>query len=274
MSNPVSNFNIIPHPVIHGVILPYLAGEDELRSLARVCRTWHETLCEFFQDPYIQAVDAVERNVRGVRISYASIIQNYPHPPSFEQRYTIASIGARRNPELLKDLPDDDTYRKVVIEVVHREGNALRYVSHGLRGDEEVVSEAVRQNPHALLHASSRLQNDEEIVSIAVRQDGLVLSHAHPNLRKNKKIVSEAVQQNGLALPLAHYSLRNDEEIVLLAICQNGEALQHADERLQCNEAFIVKAMEQILRTDRTFRVTHPEDGKRVLHVPMKTKHS
>ena len=89
------------------------------------------------------------------------------------------------------------------------------------------VMELVKKNGRALRNAAEELRADKEVVLAAVRQNGRALQYASEELKDDREVVLEAVKQNWIALGYAAKELRNDDEIMLAAVKQDGTAVQY-----------------------------------------------
>ena len=149
------------------------------------------------------------------------------------------------NCDLLQKYDNLRNDKKIILEVVKLNGQALYYVSEELKNDKEIVLEAVKQNEKTFIHASKKLKNDREIVLEAVKRNGYMLSHASDQLKNNKEIVMEAIKQNGCALNDASQELKNNKEIVIKAIQQNGHAICCASDKLKNDKEIVLEAVKQ-----------------------------
>ena len=89
------------------------------------------------------------------------------------------------------------------------------------------VMELVKKNGRALRNAAEELRADKEVVLAAVRQNGRALQYASEELKADQELVLEAVKQNWIALGYAAKEMRNDDEIMFAAVKQDGSAVQY-----------------------------------------------
>ena len=176
--------------------------------------------------------------------------------------YEIREI-LKKNGHLLKDYPEVQNNRQIVLYAVASFGNALEYASEELRNDKEVVMTAVNQNGLALRYASPTMRAnidvlriairnprsleyaidpDSQIVLTIVRRDGLSLAYV-PGIR-DKDILLTAVTQNGLALHYVDKDIQ-DKEIVMAAVRQNSMALEYASDMLRDDKEVVMEAVRQ-----------------------------
>lgn len=137
-----------------------------------------------------------------------------------------------------KELKSD---REYMLEAVKKDGLALQYVSEELKEDKEIALEAVKQNGIALRFVSEELKKDKEVVLEAVKQEGYAINFVSEELKKDKEVVLETVRQEGYALKYVPEELRKDKEVVLEAIKQNAYAINFASEELKNDKEFMSK---------------------------------
>ena len=89
---------------------------------------------------------------------------------------------------------------KSVIEEIELSGYEKELVR---KGGKKVLLEAVKYDAEALKFASKRLQGNKKIVLEAVKQNGSVLQYASKKLQGDKEVVIEAVKNYGEALKYA-----------------------------------------------------------------------
>ena len=165
-----------------------------------------------------------------------------------------------------KNLIED---KSLAMDIVNKNGLALKYVSKKLRNDREVVLTATIKDGSAMIYASKELRNDREfiyevinknafaliglgeyrfdheIVTMALNKNGHALRYVPEELRNNREIVLTAVNRDGCSLEHASKELRNDREIVLAAIKQNGYSLKYASKELQNDREIVLEAVKQ-----------------------------
>lgn len=175
--------------------------------------------------------------------------------------YTKREI-LKRNGHLLKDYPELQNNRQIVLYAVANFGEALEYASAVLRGDKETVMTAVTENSMALRFASPAMREDSDVLRIALRnprplqyairpskkfilphlrRDGLSLAYVTD---RDKEMIMTAISQNGMAL---HYvdKANQDKEMVMAAVSQNGMALEHAAAIMKATEEVVMAAVSQ-----------------------------
>jgi len=112
----------------------------------------------------------------------------------------------------------------------------LDNASNRLKSDKILVLEIVNKNGLALRYASEELQNDEEIVSVAVKKNPLSLRYVHPRLKNNKQLVMQAVKDNPEVFEYRGTQLIDDEDIALLAIKGSYYNIEFLGEKLKTNK--------------------------------------
>lgn len=167
----------------------------------------------------------------------------------------------KRNGHLLKDYPEVQNNKKIVLYAVSSFGYALEYASPALRNDKEVVMTAVNENGLALQYASPEMRADFDVLRIAirhpralqyairpdrqivltvVRKDGLSLAYV-PGIT-DKDILLTAVTQNALAL---QYVDKPDKDIVMTAVNKNGMTLEYASDAFRDDKEVVIAAVRQ-----------------------------
>lgn len=165
----------------------------------------------------------------------------------------------RQNGNALRDYPDLQHNKQVVMMAVRNYGGALEFAP-SLRGDKEIVMNAVDNYPEALQFASPELRADRDVLRIALqnyralpyaihpekelvlphlRRDGMTLAYVPV---KDKEMIMTAVSQNGLAL---QYVDKQDEDMVMAAVNQNGMALQYASAIMKATEEVVMAAVRK-----------------------------
>lgn len=76
----------------------------------------------------------------------------------------------------------------------------FKLVDEGLRGDKDFMLEVLKRNGRALKYASDKLKCDRDVVMEAVKQNGMALKYANMRYASDKEIVLAAVRRNGCAL--------------------------------------------------------------------------
>ena len=76
--------------------------------------------------------------------------------------------AVKKNGEALKNFPEFQNDRDIVLEAVRENAWALQYASEALRGDREIVLAAVRQIEGTLEFASYELRADPEFILLVV----------------------------------------------------------------------------------------------------------
>jgi Domain of unknown function (DUF4116) len=153
-------------------------------------------------------------------------------------------------------------FKKEVLSAVSRDGNRLRDFPE-LQNDKEVVMAAVSQDGHALGYASLALRKDKEVVLAAIRNDPDAFWDADPSLRSSndKDFILQVVSINGLAL-LDVSDLKEDHDVLVAAIIQNGEMLQFAPEEMKTRELVLAAvtsnglALEYVTHLDQEIVLT------------------
>lgn len=134
--------------------------------------------------------------------------------------------------------------RRLMLELVRKDGLLLHFALGDLNTDRELVLEAVRQNGSALNFAAPALQDDTGVVLEALKCDGMAYQYASRRLRDDNKVILTALSQNGRALSMLSRTLRRNADYVHIAVAKDGTALKFADSSL-LNKRHIVKtAME------------------------------
>lgn len=136
----------------------------------------------------------------------------------------------KRNGHLLKDYPEVQNNRQIVLYAVANFGYALEYAPPTLRNDKEVVMTAVNQNGLALQYASPAMRSDIDVLRIAIRHPRALQYAVHPD----RQIVLTVVRKDGLSL--AYVPGIKDKDILLTAVTQNALALQYVDKDIQDKE--------------------------------------
>ena len=106
----------------------------------------------------------------------------------------------------------DDLKRdgQFVLEMVARDGVALRVADACLRRDKPFVLRAVAVNGDAMRHADPALRQDRDVVAAAVAQMGMALKHAGPGLRDDSELAEAAIRQSLKAWKVAGASAKAD----------------------------------------------------------------
>ena len=88
--------------------------------------------------------------------------------------------------------------RQSALAKLKKEGYLLRDMPQ-YQGDKELVLAAVKDYGLALKQASPALQNNRQIVMAAVKNNGMAIDYASPSLQKDKAIMKAAkAQEQGL----------------------------------------------------------------------------
>lgn len=200
----------------------------------------------------------------------------------------------KRNGHLLKDYPELQNNRQIVLYAVASFGYALEYASPALRNDKEVVMTAVNQNGLALQYASPTMRADIDVLRIAIRHPRALQYAVHPDreivltvVKKDglslayvpgvtdKDILLTAVTQNALAL---HYvdKDKQDKEIVMTAVNKNGMVLEYASDAFRDDKEVVMEAVRQngtalkyasdVLRADEEVVLTAVLQNGRAIH--------
>ena len=167
----------------------------------------------------------------------------------------------KRNGHLLKDYPELQNNRQIVLYAVANFGYALEYASPALRNDKEVVMTAVNQNGLALQYASPAMRANIDVLRIAIRHPQALQYAIHPDRQiiltvvskdglslayvpgvTDKDILLTAVRQNASAL---HYVDKQDKEIVMTAVNKNGMALEYASDAFRDDKEVVMAAVRQ-----------------------------
>ena len=96
--------------------------------------------------------------------------------------------------------------RNSALAKLKKEGYLLRDMPQ-YQGDKELVLAAVKDYGLALKQASPALQNNRQIVMAAVKNNGMAIDYASPALQKDKAIMKAAkAQEQGLEDAMKKYS--------------------------------------------------------------------
>jgi len=158
--------------------------------------------------------------------------------------------GVERIPKnglLLKEYPELNDDKDLVLLAVKQDGYALQFASDRLREDKDVLDAALEQNLNAIQFAPTLTRDKKKMLSVA-KLNYTYLDYASPELWDTEFIVA-AIKQNaksiqfvppvwrqkewmlycvkrdGLLLKYASPTLRKDREIVLAAVTENGNAI-------------------------------------------------
>ena len=145
---------------------------------------------------------------------------------------------------LLKNLPEFQDDRDIVLAAVRQSGLALLYASDDLKKDKDIVLAAASQNVGALAYASWGLRKDRDFMLAAVKKDCRALRFASEELSKDPEFVLEAVKKNSYVLQFLSEELRKDPDIVLAAVKQDGCALEDASDELRKDPDIVLAAMK------------------------------
>jgi hypothetical protein len=164
--------------------------------------------------------------------------------------------GVERIPKnglLLKEYPELNDDKDLVLLAVKQDGYALQFASDRLREDKDVLDAALEQNLNAIQFAPTLTRDKKKMLSVA-KLNYTYLDYASPELWDTEFIV-DAIKQNaksiqfvppvwrqkewmlycvkrdGLLLKYASPTLRKDREIVLAAVTENGNAIDFTTER-------------------------------------------
>lgn len=140
---------------------------------------------------------------------------------SIKEQIRTKKIGFLNQPIFVKD-------KEFFIEFLKTNGYLLKDVPE-FQQDKEVVLHAVQKDGQSLQYASKKLQEDKEVVLNAVQRDGLSLQYASPELQADKEVVLHAVKENGFAL---QYTPLKDLDVIMAAVSQNYLAFQIVSELL------------------------------------------
>jgi hypothetical protein len=149
---------------------------------------------------------------------------------SIKEQIRTKKIGFLNQPIFVKD-------KEFFIEFLKTNGYLLKDVPE-FQQDKEVVLHAVQKDGQSLQYASKKLQEDKEVVLHAVQRDGLSLQYASPELKADKEVVLHAVRENGFAL---QYTPLKDLDVIMAAVSQNYLAFQIVSELL--DKEFVKKVL-------------------------------
>lgn len=122
---------------------------------------------------------------------------------------------------------------------------SLLYIDDNLKGDRDFVLEIIERNGFALKCFNERFLKDKEIVLKAVSNNGDVLKIVPEDLRKDRDVVKTAVNNNGVSLFWADEILGRDKEIVLQAVKNNGKAIKFLFEEQKKDREIVIEAVKQ-----------------------------
>ena len=94
------------------------------------------------------------------------------------------------NDHRLKELIND---KCLMMLVVKKRGDCLKYLSDDLKSDKEIVLTALKNDGLSLQYASENLKNDKEIILTAINNNGLALDYANKETWKDKEIMINAI---------------------------------------------------------------------------------
>ncbi len=140
--------------------------------------------------------------------------------------------------------------KEEVLSIVKKDGRALRDFPD-YQNDRDVVLAAVKQNGFAIHYASLKLKKDDTIVYEALEQNCKAIDYVDVSYRDDINAAKIMLKQNGLYLKKLSDRLRENAQIVLIAVRQNGLALEHALKDLNCNKSIILNALAQNLKADQ-----------------------
>jgi hypothetical protein len=174
--------------------------------------------------------------------------------------------------------------REVVIELVKKDSEALRYVSPELQNDREVVLAALLKNVDAYKYASKELQsdrsfvfevvthiaeheresnhgyacdllkrlspefyNDREIMFAAVLGSGPALKYASPELLHDRQFILDLAKHADLYWAWSHLApeFQSDREIALAAVTNSGGIFRNLSPELQNDPELAVAALKE-----------------------------
>ena len=132
------------------------------------------------------------------------------------------------------------------LDIVTKNGNALRDFSSSFKNDRDIVLAAVKNTGIALQFASEELQNNFDVVLAAVSQDGYAIRYASYDLKNNRQILLACCDTRPHIINLSELTneLKSDEEFILAALEGNSKNWQHVSEQLRGSPTFILKALE------------------------------
>ena len=206
---------------------------------------------------------AVKQHPGALEFADPILLKDVDFVKSILREWPEALLAVTEHSPALHDSISND--RTLLLEMVAKSSNALRYASEALLADKELVLCALRTGLAAIVHLplDSELLTDPDVISATVQRPGGLrvyletlyalgendalprvhdrgllmqavaawpdtLQYAAEELRADRTLVRAAVGVDGDALQLAAENLRADAEIVLAAVRQQGLALRHA----------------------------------------------
>jgi len=135
--------------------------------------------------------------------------------------------------------------KTVMLDVLAKRGNNLKYVSDELKNDKAVVSAAVNNSGFAIRFASLKMRADRTLGMIAVSTSRSALADLSEELKNDVGIVFEAVTKSGTPLLYASSERRADADVVAASIIKYSNNAQYASEKLMNNRDFIIRCVSQ-----------------------------
>ncbi len=128
---------------------------------------------------------------------------------------------------------------KFLLFLIKKYGYGLEYATDEQQADRKLVLQAVKLNVNALDYVSDELKEDNDFILSLIKETGAGLQYATRMQKANKELVLQAIKHNPHALGDAHAVLRRKKEVVLEAIKIDPLTLSYAHKSLQKDKSFI-----------------------------------
>ena len=140
--------------------------------------------------------------------------------------------------QLLREYPDLDHDRKLVLFLVRQNPRIFGYIAEIFQDDIEIAKTAIEQRGTSLEYASDRLKNDKPLVLLAVNSDGYALEYASTDLKNDPDVVLSAARNNFNTFYYASPALKNNEALLRKIIEENPSAMRFATESIKDDRDF------------------------------------
>lgn len=202
--------------------------------------------------------DAV-RNAGGEALRYAA--EEFGDDPDMVLLALQAPAGSDRALAFSKRLAADHGF---VLQLMQKDGMALRYASESLKADMSVVLAAVEQNGDALQFASDDMRDTRKVVEAAVQQNPKAVRFASEKLLSDEDLVKQVATVDGTILEFA-VDLCGNRRVAVKAVEQSWEALrfEEVDGGLPAN--LLLEAVKQDWRAVQEILKKEPEVSEDLL---------
>lgn len=126
-----------------------------------------------------------------------------------------ASPEFQNDPKFLDEVNDIRNITNA-IEMVKKDGLALKFLPEHLKNNYEVCMAAVTNNGLALQYVPKELRENEVILKKALKENGLAIEFV-PERKITKEMAILAVKENGKALKLLPKKYKQDKDVIKLA---------------------------------------------------------